>query len=711
MSGFHTVTEKGGPGSSIHRGADDQTTSAQDDQLTLKDGEVVINEDSDSLDFRVESNGNDHMLLVDGSADRVGIGIMTPPQFFSASPVQYETGTASQSGTTVTGSGTTWTDAHIGAEFIYADGTSSGAITARGSNTSITVTTSQTVSSQAYKIHYPGLQVESTGHVGIGTLGSDPDSLLHVWAPNASTAAIHIETDNESSADPRIWFQVKGNTNYGVGIDNDDGDSFKITQGSEGALGGYPRIIVQKDTGNVGIGTTSPGALFDVNDRVQVTNDGVIKWGTAADYGSLTYDTGEAIVTSQTDQRLTLRSHGDSTDRLTIATSGNVGIGTTDPDSLLEVAKDSADAEVLVSAYHDTEATTPKVTFRKADGSEASPALVDDNAVLGTIDFLGHDGVNFERGAKIEARVQGTSASNDLPTELTFWTTPDGSNTAAERVSIGADGAMAFKEQSAAPSATANYCKIVALEDGVDANTVLLLHCDGDDDGTTFTDSGTTGHTVTANGNVHTDTTIKKFGTASFQSAGATGDFLSVPDHADWNFAAGDFTIECYVRHTSLSGNQGLFGQEHGGDPEEGWYIEKHNAGIVDDGYIFRWRNTDGDRVGYEWSETELDIVQDAWYHFALVRYGTRLTLYIDGQEQQIRVTEVPIGETTLRDADGVLNIGMDSNDLELKGYMDEIRISKGVARYTDNFTPPGAAFPITRLYAINSAGDKTLLG
>jgi hypothetical protein len=297
----------------------------------------------------------------------------------------------------------------------------------------------------------------------------------------------------------------------------------------------------------------------------------------------------------------------------------------------------------------------------------------------------------------------GFSTTPEQPTGGGDWTDDLGTGASI-------DGVASFKAQGSAPSLTADYCKIVALEDGVDANTVLLLHCDGDDDGTTFTDSGTTGHTITVSGNAHTDTTVKKFGTASYQSDG-TGDFLSVPDHADWDFAAGDFTIECYVRHSSLSGNQGLFGQEHGGDPEQGWYFEKHNAGIVDDGYIFRWRNTDGDRVGYEWSETELDIVQDAWYHLALVRYGTRLTLYIDGQEQQIRVTEVPIGETTLRDADGVLLIGKDSNDLVLNGYMDEIRISKGVARYTDNFTPPGSAFPITRLYAINSAGDKTLLG
>ena len=53
-------------------GIDDQTSS-NDDQLTITDSEVVINEDSDDLDFRVESNGNTHMLFVDGGNNEVGI--------------------------------------------------------------------------------------------------------------------------------------------------------------------------------------------------------------------------------------------------------------------------------------------------------------------------------------------------------------------------------------------------------------------------------------------------------------------------------------------------------------------------------------------------------------------------------------------------------------------------------------------------------------
>jgi len=55
-----------------YAGIDDQSSS-NDDQITIADGEVTINEDSDDLDFRVESNGNTHMLFVDGGNNEVGI--------------------------------------------------------------------------------------------------------------------------------------------------------------------------------------------------------------------------------------------------------------------------------------------------------------------------------------------------------------------------------------------------------------------------------------------------------------------------------------------------------------------------------------------------------------------------------------------------------------------------------------------------------------
>ena len=83
-----------------------------------------------------------------------------------------------------------------------------------------------------------------------------------------------------------------------------------------------------------------------------------------------------------------------------------------------------------------------------------------------------------------------------------------------------------------------------------DAYTVLLLHCNGVDESTTFTDSSGGGvgspHTVTAVGNAQIDTAQKKFDTGSALFDG-TGDYLSLEDSDDWDFGTGDFTVDCWI--------------------------------------------------------------------------------------------------------------------------------------------------------------------
>ena len=123
-----------------------------------------------------------------------------------------------------------------------------------------------------------------------------------------------------------------------------------------------------------------------------------------------------------------------------------LGLGCNDPATLLELSTDSANTELIISTFHDTEATTPRLIMRKADNTRASPALVDDNAVLGTLSFQGYDGSGWHEGARIEARIAGTpSDGTDMPTELAFWTTPEASGSPTERMTIGPTGLVTVK--------------------------------------------------------------------------------------------------------------------------------------------------------------------------------------------------------------------------------------------------------------------------
>jgi hypothetical protein len=103
----------------------------------------------------------------------------------------YTTGTASQSITTVTGSGTTWTSSMVGSMLVFANGISAGEITAFGSATSLTVSTSQTVSSQNYSI-YP-VSLVAAGGGGGGTYsagaGAGGGTVIVAYYNTSSTGA------------------------------------------------------------------------------------------------------------------------------------------------------------------------------------------------------------------------------------------------------------------------------------------------------------------------------------------------------------------------------------------------------------------------------------------------------------------------------------------------------------------------------------------
>ena len=89
-------------------------------------------------------------------------------------------------------------------------------------------------------------------------------------------------------------------------------------------------------------------------------------------------------------------------------------------------------------------------------------------------------------------------------------------------------------------------------------NVVLLLHMNGANSGTTFTDSSSFARTVTTYGDAKTSTTQSKFNGSSGLFDGTT-DRLSVPASSDFNMGSGDFTIETWIYPTTLGGTQYLF--------------------------------------------------------------------------------------------------------------------------------------------------------
>ena len=214
-----------------------------------------------------------------------------------------------------------------------------------------------------------------------------------------------------------------------------------------------------------------------------------------------------------------------------------------------------------------------------------------------------------------------------------------------------------------------------------DANTKLLLHCDGSDGGTTFTDSGATTHTMTANGNVHTDTTIKKIGTAAAQFDG-TGDYISTPNHADFNFGSGDFTFEGWF-YTTDTTDQVLFSQYQ--DASNRWYLRLDNRAAQQGiGFYNHNGSIDVEAADHTWPGV------NQWVHMAFVRYSGVISIYINGELIKLKTNNSPNG--SFANNTGTLRIGDYNGGSNYSGYMDEIRISNS-ARYTANFTPSTTAY------------------
>lgn len=96
-----------------------------------------------------------------------------------------------------------------------------------------------------------------------------------------------------------------------------------------------------------------------------------------------------------------------------------------------------------------SDANSSTISYVKSRGDESSPSIVLDNDVIGTIKFVGHDGLNFDHtSATIEAKINGTPGASDMPTEIRFQTVPDGANSQSIRMVIEEDGAVGINNTS-----------------------------------------------------------------------------------------------------------------------------------------------------------------------------------------------------------------------------------------------------------------------
>jgi hypothetical protein len=211
-------------------------------------------------------------------------------------------------------------------------------------------------------------------------------------------------------------------------------------------------------------------------------------------------------------------------------------------------------------------------------------------------------------------------------------------------------------------------------------NVVLLLHMNGTDGSVIFTDDSNSAHTVSPIANAQIDTSQYLFNGSSGYFDGSS-DRLDINDSEDWNFGAGDFTVEFFMRIADpSSGSPHLIGQVWGGSGNS------FHVGVSAGRYLYYEWTTSG---SYQAANSKLSAAAvwtaNTWTHVAFVRYGNKWDLYCGG----VSVINQTASGTMFN---GTSNMQIADNNVI--GHLAEIRITKGIARYTSNFTPSVLPFP-----------------
>lgn len=205
---------------------------------------------------------------------------------------------------------------------------------------------------------------------------------------------------------------------------------------------------------------------------------------------------------------------------------------------------------------------------------------------------------------------------------------------------------------------------------------VLLLHMEGINGSNAFVDSSLSQKTVTAAGNAAISTAKSKWGGASLLLDGS-GDYLSVQGYDDFVFGTDDFTVELWINTTATT--EKVLVDQYAGASTDAWQFSIKNG-------VLQWHS--GGAYALAGS---IPVNTGAWHHVAATRSAGTLRLFVNGTLDGT----VALGANyTTKLALGIgAQISFRTASYDLPGNIDDLRITKGVCRYTANFTPPTAPF------------------
>lgn len=208
------------------------------------------------------------------------------------------------------------------------------------------------------------------------------------------------------------------------------------------------------------------------------------------------------------------------------------------------------------------------------------------------------------------------------------------------------------------------------------SNVVLLLAADGTNGSVVLNDSSSYNHTINIVGNAELRTDIKKFGLSSLYIFGGSANIASLSSN-NWNFNTNDFTIECWIYPTAGIGASRDI-------------LSKFTTLSSNLDFLLEIDSANGNLKFSAGNNATISILSNSavplnvWSHVAISRVSGVTRMFIDGTLQSSTST----GSFTIPNNTTTLTIGKSSTNSDpFSGYIDEIRITRNVGRYSSSFS------------------------
>jgi hypothetical protein len=224
----------------------------------------------------------------------------------------------------------------------------------------------------------------------------------------------------------------------------------------------------------------------------------------------------------------------------------------------------------------------------------------------------------------------------------------------------------------------------VASED-----VVLLMHMDGANGDTVFTDSSLYANTINVNGSVQISTSQSVFGGASAYFPGGGSSYLDTPNSV-YAFGTGDWTLDFRIRLTDIASKTINYGDSIIGNSEWILCATKSSSSAYSLYFIYKSGPT------YDIALNISGISDNTWYHVTLMRAKSRLFIWVN--EAYDRGTEIRNASTTgdkfyIGKSYTGFSAYLVTGYVDFKGYIDELRLVKSAVYDLDCFTPPTSAY------------------